>query len=832
MHDPTKHNGVYVDFPTGISETSIHTMHLRKSLMSGADTTFLFNAIGFQQENYQNCILANGQALDPTFENFVKLVKRLLDFSDINYVRRLFFSPEIGYFPNNYDYFSAVSPSGLHREKYFNIRRVNLFMQTYNNILANVGTPRRSSMKRLSSEEMELNDIDNSIRVTDPRAASKDPKYGSLYYWLPLGEETALVGFVNDGLKEVIALPPESVQTKKFKFPMFTRLAVPLEQHSDERDRAFHRVYMMMLPVQWPLPGGYRLAYSTSEILTVRKVGKENWLILTGGRGLQSEMMVCTENLSRGADVSQLNVVWKDHTVAEYANFPQSPFPSEDDFNGTASANAGPTDPSKPFPGCRVFVYTPSKTPQSVLFDDGSEVLRVVILDHYYAGRTWFLKDPNTGNEDIMVSGVEYVDERDNAIEVNGPETEFYVFSKSQVSFGTWRESKSSAAKEKTGLFGIRRSTSADNSTSSSFASTTSTNRTTVSPPYVVSLNKAYNPESIMKGYTYKQSFVLNNEIKANLKSGVIFRDNIDLMDSLSDSGEWKTLGNEPITLESAGVYEGHAWYKAEVEVSAADVMPGNYNPLTLWIDHASDFIGLYVNGRYVTTLAPMGTEINSASSDPRYRFVIPKESLKAGKNVFTFKTEIWGHGSFMFFRGYLKRVTFGKNSLELSFLNVSIPSLGYDSVRGVYGYAQFGGKPFTNWKLRPQVFGQRAGLFKDAPATTTTVAASTPNDGLFANWFRKSPAKTATPEPTPSASGTNITWTSAQIPLTMGPGENIWYKTQFSVDQLPDPKRWTLPLHLTIKGRNSKGTVYLNGRMICEYLNSFNIINAFSNCY
>lgn len=145
MHDPASYKGLYTNYPTGISETSVHVSHLRKAIMAGSDAVFLFNAIGFTQENFQNCILLNGKAFDITPASIWDTLRRLTDFSRLEYIRLGFVSPQIGYFPNVYDYFSAVGPSGTLREKYFNIRRINLFYAAFGEAIAEAGIPNRSA---------------------------------------------------------------------------------------------------------------------------------------------------------------------------------------------------------------------------------------------------------------------------------------------------------------------------------------------------------------------------------------------------------------------------------------------------------------------------------------------------------------------------------------------------------------------------------------------------------------------------------------------------------------------------------------------------------------
>ena len=64
MHDPTKHNGVYVNMPSGLTESHCNKPNtLREAIMAGFDAAFHFNQVGFHQEGYQDAIVLNSMAL-------------------------------------------------------------------------------------------------------------------------------------------------------------------------------------------------------------------------------------------------------------------------------------------------------------------------------------------------------------------------------------------------------------------------------------------------------------------------------------------------------------------------------------------------------------------------------------------------------------------------------------------------------------------------------------------------------------------------------------------------------------------------------------------------
>ena len=80
----------------------------------------------------------------------------------------------------------------------------------------------------------------------------------------------------------------------------------------------------------------------------------------------------------------------------------------------------------------------------------------------------------------------------------------------------------------------------------------------------------------------------------------------------LADTDGWYSWTGDPMPLEELGIFRGHAWYRAEFEI--------DQEPDDRWlgwavnVEHASDIVGLYVNGTYLTTLAPVGTKIDSRS--------------------------------------------------------------------------------------------------------------------------------------------------------------------------------------------------------------------------
>ncbi|MBW2534292.1 MAG: beta-galactosidase [Deltaproteobacteria bacterium] len=221
--------------------------------------------------------------------------------------------------------------------------------------------------------------------------------------------------------------------------------------------------------------------------------------------------------------------------------------------------------------------------------------------------------------------------------------------------------------------------------------------------------------------------------------------------------GDWYSWSGDPMPLEELGIYRGHAWYRVEFDIDGPPSAP--WWGANLWADHASDFVGIYVNGTYVTTLAPLGTEIDNRSWAPSYGFPDITPLLREGHNEITFRTEIWGHGSFMWPRGTMIGT------------KAAMPSMGFDAVKGLWGKVSLNGARLTAWSVH-QGIGVPTG-----------------------------PAR------------------AAAIPLALERGDVVWYETSFAAGDLPDPILFHAPVVLSMAGANAKATIYLNGRVIGRWL-------------
>jgi len=225
----------------------------------------------------------------------------------------------------------------------------------------------------------------------------------------------------------------------------------------------------------------------------------------------------------------------------------------------------------------------------------------------------------------------------------------------------------------------------------------------------------------------------------------------------------WLDLGVGAAPLETVGILNGPAWVRATVTLPDP---PANGQ---LVVDHAADLVGIYVNGEYVTTLCPLGTELDNQAWNSAYRFADLRPWLVPGVNEVLFRVEIWGHGSFMWPRG------------RIIATNAQIPSLGFDAFKGLWGSARLAGRDLIGWQAQALSGGERA------------------------SWHL------------PGADEAGFT--PRRPPFNLQKGERLWYRAAFSTAAVTPAGPRRAPLALRLEGANLMATIWLNGRLIGRWL-------------
>lgn len=662
MHNPNNHAGNYVNFPSGTTETDRDPARIKRMIMGGFDAAFPFNIAGMHQEGYMNSMVLNANGSD--------VISRLLDFN-LDRLITGFIAPTVAYFHNVIDYNGAISPSGIHRNNFYDFRRDNLFFDAVEPYLAASTHANRSGIlpaadTRLTIDSDSLGAIEGENRI---------------HYWHEGPADTRFISLVNQS-GESILLAPESIQLDGLRFPRYSIMEVPVKldpgigQFTDpDTSNA------MVLTTHLPIAAFGILNYSTSEILTLRQYNGDTLLIVHGHEGSTGELSL--SELS-----APLEIEFSSDTVA---------FQEQSEQGIT-------------------FTYDHRGQQHLVLRNNEGKRLRIIATSTDQAGRFWFEK---RYGQDIVISGADYIKaEPDNSfnIEFDHQDREYMVMA--PFAFST-----------PTGFLPI-------------------TDRNEVTQAAVFSHTMSI------------QAPVLSGQL---LLSGTTLNDTPEAAVDFDDSN-WTQWQGEPAALESKDIIKGHAWYRTKVDLAASDIANAQ-----LYIEHASDIVGIYVNGQYVTTVAPVGTEIDSASKNKNYRFNGFQDYLKVGTNVVAFRTEIWGHGSFMFPRGKL----LGSKG--------QLPAVGFDSIKGLFGKATLAKKPLNQWAVKAELNGE-----------VNDYAATTFNDS---------------------------DWNNATIPMALNKGDVRWYRTTFDSADLPNIDNIHAPVVLSLKGENTKATLFVNGRLIGRWL-------------
>lgn len=378
------------------------------------------------------------------------------------------------------------------------------------------------------------------------------------------------------------------------------------------------------------------------------------------------------------------------------------------------------------------FTYTHDTHNYIFLRNEKGEEFKILILNRHDAGRAWFLKK---NKHDVLIVGPDYLEESSLA---RIPETEFFM----EFSDSYKKRKVLVLSKEPFDMPGLNKV-------------------------------KTFHYGSGLSEFEHSRDFNFPT-FKGDLSYGYIKEDMDETKpDFVEDRGI--SFVGDPRPLEKLDIFTGHAWYRSKFFLNEAS----NIEAASIKVEHASDFVGIYVNGNYVSTLAPLGTELNSENENPRYRFKDFAQFLKRGENVISFRTEIWGHGSFMFPRGQL-----------LSGF-AQLPAIAFDSNKGLYGKAKVVVKYAGSMRL------------KDIPLKKWWVGSGL--TGERQKYY--------------GADRDISSWEKRSLPIKLKPGEVFWYRTKISKDDFPNISEFHAPMVLALKGRSVKATIYLNGVLIGRWL-------------
>ncbi|MBN2722660.1 MAG: beta-galactosidase [Deltaproteobacteria bacterium] len=361
-----------------------------------------------------------------------------------------------------------------------------------------------------------------------------------------------------------------------------------------------------------------------------------------------------------------------------------------------------------------VFTYIHEEIKNLILEDSDGKRLKIIITDREHAGKTWFFKFKN---KDVLISPVRYLELENNSslsldikIQYTANIDKIHVFSSKKLN--------------------------------------------------IPALETLVEYDEITENSVYKLPVVNISDPEIEFENNTCADDWIDNGSGVYPSRTINYTG-EPIPLESFNIYKGTTW------ISGHFNLPQAPSHGSLYVENASDIIGIYVNGNYITTVAPVGTEIDNKNLDPAYRFTDLAPFLKSGINTVAFRTTIWGHGSFMWPRG----------TLTLS--NAKLPALGFDSVKGIFGSVRINDTEIIDWKITHGLEGENGEFYNQ----------SLPN-GVFCNG------------------------------PVLSKGSISWFQTEFNYSGSD------IPISLHLKGTHLLAKIWLNGNLIGRWISDEGFIS------
>ena len=661
MHDPQQFEGIYTQMPSASTETFRNASIMKRMLIGGLKGFFAFNIAGFYTPGYFNSITLSNRKGD-----HVKF--------DREHLSSFFLKPSIGYFHNVIDFYGAIGPSGMLREKFFDFRKANLFYDSYESVLGGLSLPSKvksfePSSVVIASHEPGAKELDSEERFT---------------YWNQIGDDQFLVALVNEQGQDIV-LPPHSLQVGSLSFPRYSHMTLPITKYpGSDSEAGSEKEHTQLLLTNTKLAKDLSLAYTTSEILSQNMVPSEKLLIVFGKKGTTGELALKKSH--------HWTLNYKEPSIKVEHN-------SSEELVVTYPHTAGQ------------FL--------SLKHKDGS-IVYIMISDDYDAPRTWPLHEMKQNA--LLISGAELI----QLDKQNRQKSVLKISPKSPA-----QKYLTLLAKEHIELDGFEEIA-----------------RTKVS--------------KLLKIVLKPTTEASHTDVPTSIELSHAQAWSIALSSQGTPLHEWE---GEPIPFEKLGIYKGSAWYLTEFFIE--DLNSFTQELQTLYLQHASDIVGIYLNGQYLGTLSPLGSTIKSSSMESQ-DFPDLNQYLKQGQNQLLFRVEIWGHGSFMWPRG------------RLSLTKLSIPSLGFDAFKGIWGTARIGNISLKHWKLLRGIH----------PISST--------QSLLAHQSEQ---------------------VDAALPLELKRGASVWWETKITKEMLPSLSHIDAPFALELKGSNCKGTVYLDGQVLGRWI-------------
>ncbi len=349
----------YSKMPSGITESDRTASRMKRIIMGGMDAAFGFNIFGFSQSGFMNSIVYTGFDV---VKFFVLPELAMREFGE---------KGQLSYFSGVVDYDGPVSASGGLREKFYDYRRANIFIDDFQSVLGPI--VRAQSSEDFSPDASESLQIANS----DLGALEGNSRF---HYSLNGGEKGSFLQVLNEtGTDQVVNT--NGIRFKNIVFPKYTSIVMESEKTGGIHplDVKEDKINSTIMPVNLKITAEIKMNYYAGDVLSLRDFNSEKILVVYGKNGSFGEL-----SASANSRIEMLNCGANFKTV-------------NSEFSGGVNQ--------------LTMTMRYDRFSQCSLRSANGKSIRIIATTRQEAGRFWFLKDKSTG-EDLLVSGPDMIVEK------------------------------------------------------------------------------------------------------------------------------------------------------------------------------------------------------------------------------------------------------------------------------------------------------------------------------------------------------------------------------------------------------------------------------------
>ena len=355
-----KEGSKFSKMPSGITESDRTASRMKRIIMGGMDAAFGFNIFGFSQSGFMNSIVYTGFDV---VKFFVLPELAMREFGE---------KGQLSYFSGVVDYDGPVSASGGLREKFYDYRRANIFIDDFQSVLGPI-------VHAQSSEDFS-SDASEALQIANLELGALEGN-SRFHYSLNGGAKGSFLQVLNEtGVDQLVKV--NGIRFKNVVFPKYTPIVIESEKNGGIHplDVKEDKINSTILPVNFKITSEIKMNYYAGDVLSLRDFNSEKILVVYGKNGSFGELSV-----SANSRIEMLNC------GANFKNVNSLLSGGENQLTMTIRYDR--------FSQCSLRSAT-------------GMPMRIISTTRQEAGRFWFLKDKSSG-EDLLVSGPDMIVEKE-----------------------------------------------------------------------------------------------------------------------------------------------------------------------------------------------------------------------------------------------------------------------------------------------------------------------------------------------------------------------------------------------------------------------------------